>query len=176
MCLRKDRRTPNPMSREYRNYPMVDEYKYLGVMIDNCLNLKSEMHKKKQMEISLKSSMNRLSYTKLDKAAKYHVWQALFKSRVWYSIILTTRLNAQMKKWTQSFLYRSLKQITGLKGNPNTEKLYNCVFLMDQQHTIEALWAQAISRKLLKEDITNRRDIANKYDLDVNINIDDKTL
>ena len=43
MCIKADRRTPNPLSREYRDYPMVDQYKYLGVTIDNCLNFKAEL-------------------------------------------------------------------------------------------------------------------------------------
>ena len=40
MCIRKDARTPNPMETSLREYPMVNQYKYLGVMIDNCLNLR----------------------------------------------------------------------------------------------------------------------------------------
>ena len=40
MCIRKDARTPNPIETTLREYPIVNQYKYLGVMIDNCLNLK----------------------------------------------------------------------------------------------------------------------------------------
>ena len=47
MCLRADRRTPNPIEAEHRDYPYVSQYKYLGIIIDKCLNLKME-HKRKQ--------------------------------------------------------------------------------------------------------------------------------
>ena len=50
MQVRKDRRTPNPIPRSYRGYPLVDEYMYLGVTIDNCLNLQLEVQKKRQIE------------------------------------------------------------------------------------------------------------------------------
>ena len=47
MQLRADRRTPNPMMTVFREYPIIEQYKYLGVILDNCLNLKFELHRKK---------------------------------------------------------------------------------------------------------------------------------
>ena len=46
--VRKDRRTPRPIARSYMGYPIVDEYKYLGVLIDSSLSLQLEVRRKKQ--------------------------------------------------------------------------------------------------------------------------------
>ena len=71
----------------------MDEYIYLGVTIDNCLNLQLEVQKKRQIEKQLVIQSRRMAYMKLDQKARYHIWQALFKSRTWYSIVLTTRIS-----------------------------------------------------------------------------------
>ena len=51
--VRKDRRTPRPIARSYMGYPIVDEYKYLGVLIDSSLSLQLEVVRKKRMETQL---------------------------------------------------------------------------------------------------------------------------
>lgn len=47
MRMRKDGRTPDPIILTFRGYPLVKSYKYLGVTLDNSLNLKLELHRKK---------------------------------------------------------------------------------------------------------------------------------
>ena len=94
--VRKDRRTPRPIARSYMGYPIVDEYKYLGVLIDSSLSLQLEVVRKKRMETQLLVQKRRMAYMKLDQDARYHIWQALFKSRCWYSIVVTSRLSKTM--------------------------------------------------------------------------------
>ena len=72
--VRKDRRTPNPILRSFRGYPLVDQYKYLGVMIDNSLSLRMELQNKKQIERQLIVQKRRMAYMRLDQSARYHVW------------------------------------------------------------------------------------------------------
>ena len=74
----------------------MDRYRYLGVEFDNSLKLQLEVQRKKQIEKQLVIQNRRMAYMKLDQRARYHVWQALFKSRTWYSIVLTTRLSQEM--------------------------------------------------------------------------------
>ena len=50
ICLRADRRTSNPITIEYRDYPIVDKYEYLGVLIDNCIDQEVEHMSKHQIE------------------------------------------------------------------------------------------------------------------------------
>ena len=53
---------------------MVKHYKYLGVTLDNSLNLKMELHRKKQLDNALKLQKMRMNQMKLDKATRYHIW------------------------------------------------------------------------------------------------------
>ena len=41
--IRKDRRTPLPLIRSRHGYPILENYKYLGVEIDDNLSLKQEL-------------------------------------------------------------------------------------------------------------------------------------
>ena len=80
-----------------------------------------ELQNKKQIERQLLVQKRRMAYMKLDQDARYHVWQALFKSRTWYSVILTTRISPAMATWTKGYLYRSIKTLINITGNPNTD-------------------------------------------------------
>ena len=46
MQVRKDRRTLPLLAPEIRGYPVVTSYKYLGVQVDDCLKVDSELRKK----------------------------------------------------------------------------------------------------------------------------------
>ena len=41
MCVRVDRRTPMPNFEQVIGIPVVPEYKYLGVTLDDCGSVKS---------------------------------------------------------------------------------------------------------------------------------------
>lgn len=47
MAIRKDKRTPSLRTNAYRNFPIVNSYKYLGVMIDDSLKFDIELQYKK---------------------------------------------------------------------------------------------------------------------------------
>ena len=99
MQVRMDRRTPAPWEAQIRGFPVVKTYRYLGVLFDDSLSLEQELKKKKELERSLRTQMQRMNYMQLEPAARYHVWQALMKSRLWYSIVLTSRISPKVKTW-----------------------------------------------------------------------------
>ena len=43
MQIRNDRRTPAPIVKDIYDIPIVEKYKYLGVTLDDSLNLKPEL-------------------------------------------------------------------------------------------------------------------------------------
>ena len=47
MIIRQDRRTKEEKQKEIQGYPIVTHYKYLGVELDDCLNLSVERENKK---------------------------------------------------------------------------------------------------------------------------------
>ena len=47
MIIRNDRRTPMPIKKEIRGYPIVQHYKYLGVELDDCIRMDIEQAIKK---------------------------------------------------------------------------------------------------------------------------------
>lgn len=102
---------------------------------------------------------------KIDQATKYHIWQALLKSRVWYSIVLASRLSPKIKTWTTSYLYQSVKQLMGVKGNPKAEKIYHSTFLRDESTTMQNIWSHSIVNKLLKTPYEDREYMAARYNL-----------
>ena len=94
-----------------------------------------------------------MTYMKLDQRARYHIWQALFKSRTWYSVVLTTRISTQMQKWARSYLYRSIKNLMGIQGNPSTDRVYRSTFLESKEDTLNLIWTQAIVNKIMKTPV-----------------------
>ena len=89
----------------------MENYKYLGVEIDDNLSLKQELQKKKALDRQLDVQKRRMNYMHLNEDTRYHLWQALLKSRLWYSIVITSRLSPQIENWASSYLYDSVKQL-----------------------------------------------------------------
>lgn len=44
MIPKVDNRTPDPPITSIKGIPLVTTYNYLGIMIDNCLNFKSDIY------------------------------------------------------------------------------------------------------------------------------------
>ena len=176
MQIRKDRRTPPPLEAQFRGYPYVSEYKYLGVYFDDCLNIEHELGKKKELEKAMQSQLQRMNYMCLDKGARYHVWQALFKSRLWYSLVLTSRISTKMKEWMKGYLYRSVIGLMRVKGKPQKDRVFQATFNQDKEQVIEAIWKQALTAKLLKTPETSRAAVAARLNLDDQIPLDQDSL
>ena len=113
---------------------------------------------------------------KLDQPSRYHVWQALFKSRTWYSIVLTSRLADKLQSWAKGYLYRSIKALMGVTGNPSTDRVYQTTFLESQDDTLNLIWSQAIVTKMLKTPIPQRGLLAQRYNLSDQIPTTDEEL
>ena len=96
----------------------------MGVYFDDCLNIEHELKKKKELEKAMQLQLQRMNYMCLDKGARYHVWQALFKSRLWYSLVLTSRISTKVKEWMQGYLYRSVIGLMRVKGKPQKDRVF----------------------------------------------------
>lgn len=68
-----------------------------------------EKNRKKEMEKKLEKQSWILSAGNHDPASRHHIWQALFKSKVWYQTVLISAINKDIEKWALGYLYRSLK-------------------------------------------------------------------
>ena len=90
---------------------------------------------------------------------------------------MTTRLNKKFREWTLSFLYRAIKKIANIKGNPNTEKTFQSTFMLESKdEVIDAMWSHALASKFLKIPEDEREERARIYDLDENIDLSQESL
>ena len=79
--------------------PVVTKYTYLGVVLDQCQRYDLELERKKLKEVSLQKATFILRSKNLNSLTHYHVWQMLFRSRVWYQLALTASVSDSMKQW-----------------------------------------------------------------------------
>ena len=63
----------NPMS-QMEGFPILESYSYLGVVIDDALNLRLEVKQKKKLQAQLNRATWILSSNDLDLEAKLHIW------------------------------------------------------------------------------------------------------
>ena len=146
------------------------------MLFDDCLNVKQELKKKEELEKQLRTQGRRMNYMQLDSSARYHVWQALLKSRLWYSLVLTSRVSPGIKTWVQGYLYRSVKALMRVEGNPSADLVYQATFGQDRDQVIEAVWKQAITAKLLKTPEISRTAVTSRLNLDDQIPLDQESL
>ena len=87
MMVRVDRRTRGPEKfpvDNYRNYPLVTDYQYLGVTINDTLGFKEDLEDRRKKEKYLQGATKVMKSNNHSPMANYQLWQTLLKSRVWY--------------------------------------------------------------------------------------------
>ena len=57
IICRKDKRTKLSPIKDFDGYPVVQSYKYLGVMIDDCLNFNIEKERKQEIREKQKKAI-----------------------------------------------------------------------------------------------------------------------
>ena len=71
IAVRLDKRTKPPIERSILGYPIVDNYKYLGVQVDSCLTLNIEASDKLTKWKSLAKLSGKLQHHALPPKLKF---------------------------------------------------------------------------------------------------------
>jgi len=82
LILRADRRTPERMKDDFKGYPILDNYKYLGLQIDNDLTLRIARDEMKTKEKKLKHLIKLAWANRLPGKLKFEAWQQLILSKM----------------------------------------------------------------------------------------------
>jgi hypothetical protein len=76
--------------------------------------------------------MNKLAKSKwilmdknLDGASKFHLFQALFRSRVSYAMNILAYFDRDTAKWFKSYWYQSIKTLLNIGDNIKMERLFS---------------------------------------------------
>ena len=64
----------------------------------------------------------------LSPGAKLQLWQALFKGKLWYQLTVLSVHSELVQKWMTGFLYRGIKALLSLKGQPGTNTVFEYAF------------------------------------------------
>ena len=92
LALRVDRRTKMPARITSTNgIPIVPHYKYLGLLVDDCMDLKP-------LQSSLKAKIKQLKYQvsfswgkRLPGKTRLLAWYSLIRSKIVYGMFLITK-------------------------------------------------------------------------------------
>ena len=105
-------------------YPWATSYKYLGIMIDDRLNLCDDLDKRKKKSECLKRQLWLIQHQKLSGNAKLQIWHSLHRAKWSYGSEILASLSETYRTWLKSTWYRALKIILGIKQNVETELLF----------------------------------------------------
>ena len=123
MELRVDNRTPMSLLSPISELKLVTNVKYLGLIFEDSLKMQINLQDKREKEAKLKQFSWILFSTNFDRAAAYHLFMAIYESKVSYSSNLITIWDKKTLKWHESFLYRGFKSLLSLTSNVKKEKL-----------------------------------------------------
>lgn len=88
----------------------------------------------------------------MDGLAKYHLFQALFRSRVAYAVNLLSPISTKIRTWFEGYYYRAIKSLLGVKENAKTEKLLSTCLGMSFEDYIMKETKNTYARMLNKAD------------------------
>jgi hypothetical protein len=74
LIMRADKRTPERLTGEYKGFPIVSQYKYLGIVIDNDLTLRAETKTMKQKEKNMKHLASLAWANRLPGKLRFEAW------------------------------------------------------------------------------------------------------
>ena len=72
------------MQKLIYGFPVTQQYKYLGVIIDDKLNFNAEIARRKFTKKALAPKHWILQHNRLTEAAKMQLWYALFRAKWFY--------------------------------------------------------------------------------------------
>ena len=124
MAIRVDRRTPLFREKTVGGVPVVAQYKYLGLVLDDCGDLKPL---RKTLKTALAAHKQQISMSwahKFPAKLKLLAWSSLLRSKLLYGLFCVAGRCRKVAESVQSFLYSSIKHMLGLKSRPRSEKLF----------------------------------------------------
>ena len=102
---------------------MTTKYKYLGVTFESTGKFTTDIANRKKKAENIKKYRWILRNKKINGVTKYQILCTLFTSRWLYGTEILSTLCKDFRYWLKSEWYRSLKDVLGIKTNPNKDKL-----------------------------------------------------
>ena len=95
---------------------------------NDTLGFTEDLTERKKKEKSLKGAAHIIKNNHTAPIAKYQLWQALMKSRVWYQLTLLAHVDSKARQYAIDYIYRSSKILLGLRGSVSKPKLFRLCF------------------------------------------------
>ena len=137
MAIRVDRRTPLFRERTIGGIPVVSEYKYLGLVLDDCGDLKPL---NQTLKATLKSYKQQVSMSwahKFPAKLKLLAWDSLLRSKVLYGLFCVAGKCKRVAATVKTFLYSSVKHLLGIKSRPRAATLFQAAIGTSCEDLIE---------------------------------------
>ena len=101
---------------EYMGYQFQENYKYLGVTFDSCINFKEELNIRKKKHKNLNKSLWLLQKKRLTGKAKLQVWHSLHRSKWSYACEVLMHASKDLRTWLKSKWYEASKSLLNIKA------------------------------------------------------------
>ena len=99
MVVRKDRRTHEFKTDSWREIPLVNEYKYLGLMITDSLKLLPLYKELQKKEAATLAKLNPRTTSVYDAAELIVIFRTLIESKMTYGLQILAEHDDKIIKW-----------------------------------------------------------------------------
>ena len=137
MAIRVDRRTPQFRASKICNVPVVSQYKYLGLVIDDCGDMKPLNQTLKAQMTAFKRQISMSWAYKVPSKVKLLAWNSLIRSKFMYGLYCVTMHSKRAVPTIKQFFYNSLKNMLQLKSKPRSETLFKITLGTDIETYID---------------------------------------
>ena len=122
LVLRRDRRTRRKPYKDVLGIPVVSEARYLGVLMDDCLNFEADLQRRRDLKEQCFGQLAAVVKQQADRTTRNQVLVSLAKARSQYLGPVVCGVSADCLKRTVQEEAQLVKQVHGLPGKVANER------------------------------------------------------
>jgi hypothetical protein len=124
MIVKRSQRERHTDWNNRMGYPIVSNYKYLGVMMLDDGTLRQDLEKRKKTQLHMESKMWLIRNSNLNGMTRVQLWHTIFKSRWSYAHQLLCTVCPKFAERIKSTHYQGMLAIMGMKHKPAKDRLF----------------------------------------------------
>ena len=103
--IRVDKRTPKSRHDTIKGIPVRENYKYLGITIDDCLKFTPFLAQRRKQLKDIKAQAKRRTSAALPRNINFQAWTTFVQSKLSYGLSILSQFSPKVEQYHEQLIY-----------------------------------------------------------------------